>query len=91
MRERQHLVIDRATGDATLTTELVDDDADARQRMAELKAALPEPQPGDTCLACVLCDGCGARAEVDFGNPRMPDGWASTEDGDFCPRCQSLN
>ena len=91
MRGRQHLVIDRQTGDATLTTEVIDDDADFATRIAELKASVPEPGPGDVSFATAVCNGCGATAGIDFGNPRMPDGWASCDDGDFCPRCQTLN
>jgi hypothetical protein len=91
MRGRQHTFIDRQTGDISVTTEVIDDDADFEQRIAELKASMPELQPGDVCFAMATCNGCGATAEVDYDNPRLPDGWAATEAGDFCPRCQSLN
>jgi hypothetical protein len=91
MRGRQQLKISRRTGDAVMTTEVIDDDADFGQRIAELKASVPESQPGDICFAMATCNGCGATAGVDYENPRMPDGWASCKDGDFCPRCQSLN
>lgn len=75
----------------SVTTELVDDDADFAQRAAELKALLPEPGPGSLRFAAASCDGCGTRAALDFDSPRLPPGWASCGDGDYCPRCQALN
>lgn len=91
MRQRQQLVISRQTGDATLTTVAVDDDTDFTQRARELKESLPDIGPAQARLATAVCDGCGTRRALDFDNPELPHGWAATEAGDFCPRCQTLN
>jgi hypothetical protein len=91
MRQREQLFIDGQTGDATLTTEVLED-ASFEQRIAELQASVPAGfGPDAVRILTTLCDGCGATAELDPGNPRYPEGWADREDGDFCPRCQSLN
>lgn len=91
MRERQTLRADRKTGDVTVSSELVDDDAGFDQRIAELKASVPDIGPVEARSLRTVCDGCEAVAELDFENPRLRDGWAATEAGDFCPGCQSLN
>jgi hypothetical protein len=90
MRERQQLVIDRRTGGATVTTEIVPD-AGFAERIAGLKASVPDIGPVEARSLTVLCDGCGARAGVDFDSPELPPGWAACEAGDLCPRCQSLS
>lgn len=84
-------MIDRNTGDATLTTSAADDTADFTTRMRELRDSLPDTGDIQARIAAAVCDRCGARAELDFDNPQMPPGWAALQDGDFCPRCQSLN
>jgi hypothetical protein len=89
MRRRQQLVIDKRTSDVTLTAEVIDDDAGFGQRVAELQASVPDSGPGAVRTLTALCDGSGATAELDPGNPQMPDGWAECEDGDFCPACQA--
>lgn len=91
MRGRQKLVIDRRSGDAVLTTEAVDGDADFATRMRELQGTLPDIGEVKARFAAAICDGCGTRAELDFDNPQMPPGWAACEAGDFCPSCQGLN
>lgn len=91
MRQRQSLKIDRQTGDATLTTETLDDDADFAARIRELKESVPDTGPVEARFLALTCNGCGAVAELDFDNPELPPGWASCADGDFCPACQVLN
>jgi hypothetical protein len=89
MRERQRLVIDRQTGDASLSAEVIDDNADFAARIAGLKESVPDIGPVEARLLTSVCDGCGARAELDFDNPKMPPGWASADTGDYCPGCQA--
>lgn len=60
VRGRQQLKIDRRTGDATLTTEVIDDDAGFGQRIAELKASVPDIGPVEARFLTTVCDGCGA-------------------------------
>jgi hypothetical protein len=91
MRQRQRLVISRQTGEASLTAETVDDDAGFGQRIRELKDSVAISGPVEARMLTALCDGCGARVELDFDHPELPGGWAATEHGDFCPGCQSLN
>lgn len=91
MRHRQQLAISRQTGDATLTTVAIDDDADFAQRIRELKESLPDIGPTDAKFATAACDGCGTRAALDFEDPKLPRGWVAAEAGDFCPVCQALN
>lgn len=91
MRQRQSLKVDRKSGAATVTTETVDDDVGFAQRIAELKESVPDIGPVEARSLTTLCDGCGATVALDFDNPRLPDGWAATCDGDFCPRCRALN
>jgi hypothetical protein len=86
MRVRRQLVISRETGDATLRTEVLSA-AGFGQRARELKASLPDTGPVEERLAVLVCDGCGARAELDFDAPQYPEGWRERPDGDFCPRC----
>lgn len=91
MRARQKLVIDRKTGDATVTTVALDDAADFATRVRELRESLPDLAGVEARFAAAVCDGCGDRAGLDFENPTLPPGWVATEAGDFCPGCQSLN
>jgi hypothetical protein len=85
MRERQCLVISRENGGAC-TTEILPD-ADWDQRARELKASVPDIGAIEARLFAVRCDGCGRAAELDFDDPHLPGGWASGEDGEFCPAC----
>jgi len=91
VRQRQSLKVDRKSGDATVTTETLDDDAGFAQRIRDLKESVPDIGPVEARFLATLCDGCGARAALDFENPRLPDGWAATGAGDFCPACQAMN
>ena len=89
MRERQQLTVSRKDGSVTFSAVTVDDDAGFAQRIAELKGTVPaDLGPVKARLLTAVCDGCGATAELDFENPRLPDGWAEHDDGDYCPRCQ---
>ncbi len=83
-RMRQQLVIDRETGDASLSAEVLPD-AGFEQRTRELKDSLPD-MPGER-LAHLVCDGCGAVAVLDYDRPELPAGWRERADGDFCPVC----
>jgi len=87
MRQRQSLKLDRETGDAIVTTETLPG-AGFGQRIAGLKESVPDIGPVEARFLHARCDGCGTTAELDFDNPRMPDGWAGHDDGDYCPRCQ---
>jgi hypothetical protein len=91
MRQRQSLKVDRKSGAATVTTETLDDDVSFSQRIAELKASVPDIGPVEARFLALACNGCGTTAAVDFESPRLPDGWTATEAGDFCPGCQALN
>jgi hypothetical protein len=91
MRERQHLVISRKSGDVSVTTVAVGDDADFAQRCRELKGSVPDIGAVRARLLTAVCDGCGARSALDFDHPELPGGWAATGVGDFCPGCQALN
>jgi hypothetical protein len=45
---------------------------------------------GPDALAVVLTvrrDGCGATAELDLADPRLPGGWTTEKEGEFCPAC----
>lgn len=87
MRERQQLIVDRNTGDATMTTEVIDDNAGFAERIAGLKDSVPDIGPVEARFLTTVCDGCGTTASLDFDDPRLPGGWASCEAGDFCPHC----
>jgi len=92
MRQRETLKISRESGDAVATTEVLDDDAGFAQRITGLKDSVPDDiDPVEARYLGVRCDGCGTAAELDFDDPRYPDGWAEREDGDFCPACQTLH
>ena len=91
MRQRQSLKVDRKSGDATVTTETLSDEAGFAQRIRELKESVPDIGPVEARSLATLCDGCGSGAALDFESPRLPDGWAATGAGDFCPACQALN
>lgn len=75
----------------TASTEIVDGDADFAQRARELKDSIPDIGPVEARYSGVVCDGCGKSVTLDFDEPRLPDGWAACDAGDFCPRCQSLS
>jgi hypothetical protein len=86
MRERQRLVLSKQHG-ASLSAEIIDDDADFAQRVRELKASAPDIGPVDVRLLSVTCNGCGASASLDYDQPRLPDGWVTSDAGEFCPGC----
>lgn len=91
MRQRQQIVIDRKTGDATATAETIEGDAGFGQRIAELKDSVPDIGPVEARMLTAVCDGCRTTVALDFDHPELPRGWAATEHGDFCPGCQTLN
>ena len=88
MRERQRLVLSKQHG-ASMTTELIDDNADFAQRARELKDTVPDIGPVEARILAVSCNGCEAVATLDFDDPRLPAGWVSCDAGDFCPECRS--
>jgi len=88
-RIRQRLFVARETGDADMACEVLPD-ADLDQRIRDLKATVPSALAADPdairrCALC--CDGCGAVIELDYDNPRKPEGWTEQADGDYCPAC----
>ncbi len=88
-RIQERLFIDKATGNAELSREVLPD-AGLDERIRDLKATVPAgmaEDPDAVRQAVLLCDGCGARAELDFDDPRKPGGWTERDDGDFCPAC----
>ena len=89
-RLQQRLFIDKATGDATLSCEVLPD-ADLAERIRDLKATIPASMdtadPETVRRAILRCDGCGTVAELDWDDPRRPDDWTEGDDGDFCPAC----
>ena len=86
MRQRERLVIHKQHG-ISMTTEIIDDEADFAQRARELRDTVQVIGPVEARFLTVMCNGCGTRASVDFDNPRLPGGWISDDAGDFCPRC----
>ena len=89
MRQRERLVLSKQHG-VSMTTEVIDDDADFAQRARELKATVPQDVEGDRFLA-VACNGCDATASLDFDDPQLPSGWVACDAGDFCPKCSTCN
>ena len=73
MRHRQQLVIDRQTGEASLTAVAIDDDAGFTQRVFELQSSVPDIGPVEARSLTAVCDGCGTRADLDFDAPELPD------------------
>jgi hypothetical protein len=90
MRQRERLVINRQTGERTMTTEVIDDNAGFAQRIRELKDSMPDIGPVEARFLGVTCNGCGTTVSVDFDEPRLPGGWVSCDEGDFCPNCQTI-
>jgi len=92
-RIQHRLFVDKKTGDATLTREILPD-GDFAGRFRDLQATIPagmDPaDPETVCRASLRCDGCGTVAVLDWDDPRKPDGWTERGDGDFCPACSSL-
>ena len=88
MRQRERLAIHKQHG-VSMTTEIIDDDADFEQRARELKATVPDIGPVEARFLAVACNGCEAVASLDFDDPRLPDGWVACDAGDFCPGCRS--
>lgn len=82
-------MINRETGSSEMSTEIIDDDADFGQRAQDLKDSLPDLGPDAARVLTLVCNGCGAAPRLDFDEPRLPDGWAASDAGEFCPRCQS--
>jgi hypothetical protein len=88
VRERVSRRIDRRTGAVETVTEMISDDAGFGQRSAELKASVPAGMgPVEAAFLAVSCNGCSATEQLDYDNPRLPDGWVSDEAGEFCPEC----
>lgn len=86
MRQRDVIVVDRATGGFVRTVEVLPD-ASLAERIAELKAVVP-PDLGPGRRICgVRCDGCDIAVRVDYDNPRLPVGWVTREGEEFCPTC----
>lgn len=85
-RIQEHLFINRATGDVTITRGILPD-ADLATRIRDLKAAIPDMDSDAVRHASVRCDGCQVVVELDWDDPRAPDGWAEREGGDVCPAC----
>jgi hypothetical protein len=92
-RMQERLFIDKATGDATLSREILPD-ADFGQRIAGLKATIPmgvdTADPETVRHVMLRCDGCGMVAELDWDDPRKPGGWTERDSGDYCPACGRL-
>lgn len=86
MRVRQVVRVDLADGTLEASAEVLPGDVSVSQRFAELRASLPVGIDGAR-VATVACDDCPARAEVDYEDPQLPDGWVTTHAGEFCPAC----
>jgi hypothetical protein len=86
-RVRQQLWMSRTDGSARYGAELIEDDATFAERMAGLKASLPDIGPVEARSIALTCDGCGTMAELGWDDPRLPDGWTERPDGDYCPDC----
>jgi hypothetical protein len=93
MRQRKSVKIDRRTGERTETTEILPPAASFADRVAATRAAVELASlgggPAEARYAHLKCDGCGAIAELDYGNPQLPPGWAERDNGDFCPACRA--
>ena len=85
-RVRRRVTVDRVTGAVDVTEEVLPA-AEFTQRAAELKASLPNIGPVEARTSVLVCDGCGARTELDFDDPQYPGGWRELPGGDFCPDC----
>ena len=88
-RIQERLLIDKATGDATVTREVLPD-APLAERIRDLKATVParmDADPDAVRRAVLRCDGCQVTAQLDWDDPRAPDGWTERDEGDFCPAC----
>lgn len=88
MRERNSVVIHR-NGCVDATQERLSD-ASLDERIAELKASIPQAVMQDciTRFLTILCDGCGASEQVDFDKPSLPEGWVESDKGELCPVCK---
>lgn len=86
MRKRWAIRIDRHSGEAVYTEELLPD-ASVEERFAQLHEGLPDVTPGDLVWAAVVCNGCDKSMAV--WPPKLPEGWISNQEGEFCPECQA--
>lgn len=62
------------------------------ERVSGMAASLGEHMVGDGVRCEVICDGCGARVEIDVEHPELPAGWRTLTrrtlpDGDYCADC----
>ena len=87
VRVRQQVTVSRETGEFTVEATVLPGGAGFGQRWDELKASLPDLGEIEERFAALACDGCGARADIDFDVPVYPEGWRELPDGDFCPAC----
>jgi hypothetical protein len=89
-RIQQRLIVIKATGGTEISYEVLPD-ADLDRRLRDLKATIPPGMdtagPEATRRLTLACDGCGAIAELDYDNPRKPEGWTEQDSGDYCPAC----
>lgn len=86
---REIVKLDRRTGRVAIATETAETGSFA-ERTAGLAAAAHASlgdEPVIEEFAQLMCDGCGATAEIDLDAPRLPAGWRETDRGDLCAAC----
>lgn len=78
--------IDFETG-AVTNREVVTELEGVEERFAGLIADGEEHMPDAIMkVMWMRCDGCGAHVEV--SEPKLPDGWITNPQGEFCSECQ---
>ena len=72
------------TGEVTQRRTVAPGEATIEERFAALEALAGEQLHGPVLerVMWVKCNGCGVVEQV--SEPTLPEGWSSTEHGDFC-------
>lgn len=89
MRERVVTRLDRRTGETHTVVQHPSTALSFAERIDGLRAAASEQvgEPADAAFAALICDACHARATIDVGDARQPEGWVETRNGDLCADC----
>lgn len=82
--------LDFKTGTVT-TNETVVETGTLAERVGGMRAQIREQftEEIEHEFASLVCDGCGAVAQIDVGAVELPAGWVVREGvGDLCPKCE---